>query len=225
MVGFLEGNDVEKLPRRESTMNRSRNMTAMGFTKETFPAGTHMCLIYSNENERRKIIGKFLESGIIDKEKVAYFVDMMKPEEVREWLLQMDIELPDDARFSVQVAENTYCPDGVFVPDKMLNTLRHFYDQAKEDGFTNARVSGEMSWALRGIPGSGRLMEYEALVNDVLVTHPVTAMCQYDANKFNGATILDVLKVHPMMVVHGQIVHNPYYMKPQDFLKDYKAHL
>lgn len=197
----------------------------MGFTKETFPAGTHMCLIYSKENERRKIIGKFIESGIIGKERVSYFADVMKPEEVREWLLNMGIELPDENRFSILVAENTYCPNGVFLPDKMLNTLRQFYEQAREEGYPNARVSGEMSWALKGIPGSERLMEYEALVNDVLVTHPVTAICQYDANKFNGATILDVLKVHPMMVVHGQIVRNPYYMKPQDFLKDYKAHL
>jgi hypothetical protein len=61
-------------------------------------------------------------------------------------------------------------------------------------------------------------MEYEALVNEVVITHPVTAVCQYDANKFSGSTILDVLKVHPMMIVHGQIVRNPYYIKPQDFL-------
>jgi hypothetical protein len=66
-----------------------------------------------------------------------------------------------------------------------------------------------------------RLMEYEAMVNDVLVTHPITAICQYDANCFDGATILDVLRVHPMMIVQGQIVRNYYYMKPEDFIKDY----
>jgi hypothetical protein len=75
-----------------------------------------------------------------------------------------------------------------------------------------------MSWALRGIPGSERLIEYEALVNDVLVTHPVTAICQYDATRFDGASIFDVLKVHPMMVVHGLVVKNPYYVKPQESL-------
>ena len=73
-----------------------------------------------------------------------------------------------------------------------------------------------------GTPGSDRLMEYEALVNNVLKTHPITAVCQYDANRFSGATIVDVLKVHPMMIVRGQIVRNPYYMKPEDFLKDFR---
>jgi len=193
----------------------------MGFTSEMFPAGTHMCLIYSQESERRKIIGKFLESGLLAQEKVAYFADTLSPDEVRSWLLNMGIDLPESDGFSITDAVKTYSPSGEFVPETMLNTLREFYGQAKRSGYPNARASGEMSWALKGIPGSERLMEYEALINEVLITHPVTAICQYDANRFSGGTILDVLKVHPMMVVHGQIVQNPFYMKPQDFLKDY----
>ena len=39
-----------------------------------------------------------------------------------------------------------------------------------------------------------------------------------DARRFDGATILDVLRVHPMMIVHGQIVRNPYYTRPSEFL-------
>lgn len=202
-------------------MKGGENLTPMGFTGEPFPAGTHMCLIYAKENERRAVIGKFLESGILAGEKVSYFADAAKPGEVREWLRNMDIELPEDNRFSVLDAETTYCPGGRFIPAGMLDKLRAFYEQARSAGCSNARVSGEMSWALRGIPGSERLMEYEALINDVLVSHPVTAICQYDAGRFDGESILNVLKVHPMMIVHGQIVRNPYYMKPQDFLSHF----
>ncbi|NQX02084.1 MEDS domain-containing protein [bacterium] len=197
------------------------HLTDMGFTAERFPAGTHMCLIYSDESERRKIIGKFLESGLLAREKVAYFADTLKPEEVRAWLQEMGIALPEQDGFAITAAAKTYCPSAEFVPETMLQTLREYYRQAKQAGYPNVRVSGEMSWALKDIPGSDRLMEYEALLNEVFVTHPITAICQYDANRFSGATILDVLKVHPMMVVRGQIVQNPYYMKPQDFLKDF----
>ena len=203
-------------------MNQNK-LIPMGFTQESFPAGTHMCLIYAQESERRRVISKFLESGLLAKEKVAYFADMLTSEEVREWLGNMGVALPENDGFAITDARKTYCPGSEFVPETMLQTLREFYGQAKQEGYPNARVSGEMSWALKGIPGSDRLMEYEALVNEVLITHPVTAICQYDANRFSGATILDVLKVHPMMVVHGQIVQNPYYMKPRDFLKDYQG--
>jgi len=185
-----------------------------------------MCLIYSDDMERRKMISKYLESGIVTGEKVAYFADIMTPQEVQDWLANMEIELHqgDKAQqFNVTIAEDTYCPKGKFVPNEMLDTLRSFYRQTIDEGYPGCRVSGEMSWALKGIPGSDRLMEYEALVNDVLVTHPVTSICQYDANLFDGATILDILKVHPMMIVRGQIVRNPYYIKSEEFLKNYNS--
>lgn len=197
---------------------------SMGFTRELYPAGTHMCLIYSDDPERLKLISKFLESGLSAGEKVTYFVDTMTPGDLQNCLVNMGVNIPHNRnleQFSIRVAMNTYCPNGKFVPGDMLDTLRGYYQEAIKEEYSGVRVSGEMSWALKGIPGSERLLEYEALVNDVLVTHPITAICQYDANCFDGATILDVLRVHPMIIVHGQIVRNHYYMKPEDFLKDY----
>lgn len=202
-------------------MSKAQRLQAMGFTEEKFPAGTHMCLIYDDDNERRKLIAKFLDAGFREREKVAYFADTMTPAEVRDWLAKMDVEIPQGdqvQQFAVTSAENTYCPNGKFVPEEMLNTLRGFHREALGAGYTGARVSGEMSWALRDIPGSDRLMEYEALINDVLVTHPITPICQYDARRFDGAMIFDVLKVHPFMIVHGLVVRNPYYIRPQGFL-------
>jgi hypothetical protein len=181
-----------------------------------------MCLIYDNEDERRKIISKFLDAGLHEREKVAYFADTMAPAEVEAWLREMGVDVPNPSNapaFSITVAEKTYCPEGKFAPETMLSTLRTYHRTLLDQGYPGGRVSGEMSWALRGIPGSDRLMEYEALVNDVLVTHPITAVCQYDARRFDGAVIFDVLKVHPMMIVHGHIVRNPYYLQPQEFLK------
>ena len=201
-------------------MCQGRRQIKMGFTEQTFPAGTHMCLIYSDDAERRSLISKFIDSGLADNEKVSYFADVATPAEVRQWLASKGVEFPEeqDDRFGVLAAEQTYCPTGEFIPESMLDTLQAYYEQAMDDGYPGARVSGEMAWALLGIPGADRLMEYEALVNNVLAVHPVTAICQYDANSFDGATILDVLKVHPMMIVHGQIVQNPYYLKPEVFL-------
>jgi hypothetical protein len=196
---------------------------SMGFSNKAFPPGTHACLIFQDEAERRKIISKYLQSGLRDGEKVAYFADAMSREEVAAWLADMGVDVPGDDRtdrFTVHDTMHVYCPGETFVPETVIETLKTFYRRAMADGFGNIRVSGEMAWALRGVPGSDRLMEYEARVNDAVVTHPVTAICQYDANRFDGGTIMDALKVHPMMIVKGQIVHNPYYMKPDDFIRE-----
>ncbi|MBI4383640.1 MAG: MEDS domain-containing protein [Nitrospinae bacterium] len=205
-------------------MIKTQTAVPMGFTGETFPAGTHMCLVYSDDAERLESIAKFLEAGILNNEKVGYFADAAPPDEIKKALLghmSAGAARSDGAKLDVRTARDVYCPKGRFVPGEMLDTLRGFYDSAVEEGYGNARASGEMSWALKGIPGSDRLVEYEALINDLIVTHPLTPICQYNANLFDGATILNILKVHPMMIVHGQVVRNPYYQEPREFFKTY----
>lgn len=203
-------------------MKEDVHAISLGFDNKAYPAGTHMCLIYNDEAERHKIISKFMAGGLKTGEKVAYFVDDISPMDVYAWLEKMDVILPKkaiDEAFTAAEAQKTYCPDGIFIPERMLATLREFYDQSVAQGYSHCRVSGEMGWALKNLPGSDRIMEYESLVNVVVTTHPVTAVCQYDANRFDGATILKCLEVHPYMIVHGQVVYNPYYITPEEFLK------
>ena len=197
----------------------------MGFTKREFPVGAHMCLVYSDERDRRRVIGKFLTSGLLEHERVAYFADVMTEDDVVDWLAEFEIDLSaadSEGGLLVRDATETYCPDGRFDVDGMLGRLKKFHIDAASRGCGCARVSGEMSWALKDIPGSENLMLYEARVNDVFRTHPVTAICQYDANLFDGRTIMDVLKVHPMMIVKDRIVHNPYYLKTEDFIAEHE---
>ncbi len=206
-------------------MCTKRQNISLGFATEAFPAGSHMCLIYESEEQRKTVISKYLDSGLLGNERVAYFADDMQPGECESWLEEIGVGISknEDARaFSVSDASNTYCPDGIFKPGRMLDTLKDFYGKSVSDGYDNCRVSGEMGWALRGMPGSDRLMEYEARVNIVLETHPVTAICQYDVHRFDGAVIMDVMRVHPLMIVRDQIVRNPFFLKPEEFLTEFE---
>lgn len=203
-------------------MKTKRRDVSMGFTDECFPEGTHMCLIYDNETQRRDVISKFLASGLNLGEQVSYFSDEMEPCEVYKLLQELNVEISSycSTAFQVLNAGEVYCPKKRFIPEEMIETLRNSYNQAIEMGYPGKRVSGEMSWVFRGYPGSDLLIKYEAMVNDVVISHPVTAICQYDARRFDGATILDVHRVHPMMIVGKKIVENPYYINPSTFLKE-----
>lgn len=197
----------------------------LGFATAPYPAGTHMCVMYRDENERREVISKYIKSGLLNNEKIGYFADTMTPAEVKSWLEEMDVDVPDDLnskQFSIAIATQTYCPNGQFVVEDMLEVLKGYYNKSIEEGFTGARATGEMSWALRGIPGSDRLLEYEALINTLIDTHPITTVCQYDVSRFDGGIIFDVLQVHPMLIVHGQLVKNPAYVTPDTFLKEFR---
>lgn len=197
------------------------NHTNLGFIKKEFPQGTHICLIYKDERQREKVISNYLYQGLYDSEKVSYFSCKANFDDVIN-LLQKVHAVKNKEHLEVLNAVKTYCPTGTFVPEIMLDNLRKFYSDAKSNGYQACRVSGEMHWALSGIPGSDRIMEYEAQVNNVVKTHPVTAICQYDARLFSGEDIINCLKVHPFMIINGQVIENPYYLKPEEFLKENK---
>jgi hypothetical protein len=191
-----------------------KRQICLGTNAEYFPEGTHMCLIYNDELQRREIIGNFITDGLRVNERVGYFAENVAQAQL--WLTHF---CHDEFTNNVEIAAalSVYCPHGYFDPVFMLDKLRTYYTEAHAQGFVGARVSGEMSWALAQIPGVERLIEYESRVNSVCLTHPITPICQYDARRFNGITLFNILKVHPMVIVQGQIVRNPYYIKPETF--------
>lgn len=200
-------------------MSRPRRQIRLGFTDEPFPEGTHMCHIFSDEAERDEVMSRYVSSGLAEGEQVAYFVDTVSIESLRETLAShgVPVPAPDDARLLVSPAVDMYCPGGTFVPDQMLGNFPIVYNAGVAAGFSGVRATGEMSWARRGIPGSERLIEYESRINEVVREVPLTAVCQYDARRFDGATLFEVLMVHPVMIVRGRISRNPYYLPPEEF--------
>jgi DNA-binding CsgD family transcriptional regulator len=120
-------------------------------------------------------------------------------------------------RLSISNVEDTYFPTGVFVPEAMIESLEQLYKDSCDDGASGCRATGEMSWALRNVPGSDHLVEYESEINSLLRRAPITVLCQYDTEQFDGETLFRVLSVHPLMVVRGQIMRNPCYIEPEEF--------
>jgi hypothetical protein len=175
-------------------------------------------LIYDNEEQRRKIVSEYLAAGLKRGEIVRYFADTTSPDDIRTWLSEIGIEPKEDDSFRIIKAESSYCPNGSFVPQQVIDNAVSRYDMAKNAGYSGSRACGEMGWALRGIPGSDRLLEYEAGLNLIENDFPRIGMCQYDARRFDGALLFKVLQVHPYMIAQGQLVRNPFYIRPEEFL-------
>ncbi len=208
-----------------STMEDSgegQRMISLGFDDEPFPAGTHMCMIFDDDAERRMVIAKFLQAGLDANERVSYFVDTASPEELRQSLGDDGMSLPDEGeggQFRVVPAEEAYCPGGTFDVELLLGSRPDRYKSALSDGYVGARVTGEMGWVTKGLPGSERIVEYEARLNTSEARKvPTTGLCQYDVRLFDGKALHDILSVHPMIVVHGQVLRNPFHVDPEEFL-------
>lgn len=203
-------------------MKNEAIMTDFGFACEELPVGTHMCLIYTSEDERRDTLLKFLLSGLRRDERSACFSDKITEAELRSFFKENNI-IYDDRKESGQITLSSpgevYFKGGIFDPDRIIATLRTFYLDARGAGLPAARIIGEMVPEVKTIPGGERLLEYESRVTILVRTHPVTAICQYNANDFDGKTIMEILKVHPKMIVNGNVIQNPFFIEPEEYLK------
>ncbi len=201
-------------------IDQEREMS-MGFTQEVLPECHHVCLIYDNEEQRRKIVSEYLAAGLKQGEFVGYFADATPREDVLAWLSETGadfLKAEEAGAFSVIKAEDAYCPSGRFVPQEVIDNVVARFTMLKQTSYTGSRVTGEMNWVLRDIPDADRLLEYEVGLNMIKDPFPHVGMCQYDARLFDGATLFKVLQVHPYMIAQGKIVRNPYYIKPEEFL-------
>ncbi len=204
-------------------MNDQRQDMDLAFNIEHLPESPHMCLIYDSEEQRQKMVSEYLAAGLAHGEVVRYAADETSPEQIRSWILEMGVEIPPDAPFGVLKAESFYCPQGQFEPQQVIDGMLPRYEQYKKAGYHGIRTCGEMTWSLKGIPGSERLLEYEVLLGTIGGDFPHSGMCLYDARRFDGAMLFKVLQVHPYMIAHGQLVRNPYYLKPEEFKTELEA--
>lgn len=194
---------------------------SFGFTDQRFPPGTHACQIYTDENERHESVLKFLLAGLEANECFSCFSEKVDVAAFKKLLeaegIPFDKALEAGA-LSFSGTNSVYYPEGRFYPEKMLNMLKEYHKDSVAKGYRYARVIGEMTPDIEHVEGGDRLLEYESKVTLLLREHPLTAVCQYSAHDFSGATIMDILKVHPFMVVRGSVVHNPFYISPEEFL-------
>ncbi|MGX2038640.1 MEDS domain-containing protein [Methylocaldum sp. MU1018] len=200
---------------------------ALGLTDRHLPPGGHLCYIYTDEEEHCRTMAQFVESGLACGEKVAYLADVSSGEELERYISGLGVNLPErlpPGQLIVSEAESTYCPDGAFLPERMIETWRSIYCRGIEEGFSGVRATGETGWTCNAHPGLDRWFEYESMLNIVVNDVPFSSIiCQYNANRLGGANLYEVLRVHPLMIVRGQVLHNPYYEAPEQYLSRLRA--
>lgn len=199
------------------------------YTLDAPAPGLHMCYIYGDEAERVRTIARWLEGGVAAGALIEYFG--AKTEEAA-LLDQLDALAAEDRsihsrKLTWRPAAEVYTPAGRFEHRAMLGRLAEGYNRlhgaACAAGTPDApiMVTGEMEWALApGVCEIDELIRYEFAVASILEENPLTAVCQYDAGRFDPETLYRVLKVHPYMVMNGQILPSPYFDAGDPHLAD-----
>lgn len=182
--------------------------------------GDHVCAFYPSKAERDEILIPYLGDGLAAGDKCIAVVDSSGPEAVLAALGDKVNLAPclDRDQIDVQRSEETYLRGGGFSTDAMLEFWDRSIGAAMASGFGFARAVGEMTWAVRQLPGVAELVAYEAQLNRFLPRYPQVILCLYALESFSGAVLVDVLKTHPKVLIGGLVLDNPYYLEPDEFL-------
>lgn len=202
-------------------MEKDGRKISLGFTKQQFEPGIHICQIFNDDNERHQALIDFLISGIQSDENVACFTEKETASTISDVFSKNGLEykkVEENGGFSLAKTSDVYFKDNKFEPDRMIDLVKTFYERSLAEHKIGARVIGEMTPEIDKVEGGSRLMEYESKISMLIRNHPVNAVCQYDARLFDGSTILDILKVHPYMIVKGAVIRNPFFIQPEEIL-------
>jgi len=193
---------------------------------EGFDTGIHVCQLFSDENDRLQSMSRYLASGIAAGQKCCRSALDDVPLDAAQSALGACLASSslsvEDACISGQLsfveADNVLLTDGRFDPERLLSQLSEFCDSARGEGWSGALVVAEISPAIPEMTGGGRLIEFEVEVNRLLLNRPMAIVCQYDLRRFDGAILMDVLRVHPFIMIRGSVMRNPFHSSADDAL-------
>ena len=187
------------------------------------PRSTHICAFFDSAEQEYDCLVPYFAEGLAQGEQVVTIRDAAKMAGHKRALQERmphSLEGPlQSEQFKILASEETYLQEGYFGHERMGLMLGDVLKAAEQGPFKRVRTCGDMTWALREMPGTDELMEYESRVNAFTQKHDCTLMCVYDVNQFSGRAVMDVLATHPVVVMGETIYENPYYVEPTEYLQ------
>ena len=182
----------------------------------------HICGFFRNSEEKYRLLLPFIKDGIERGEKAFHIVD---PAERQAHLRQLALAGIDAAsvqqkgQLELQDWNQFYFPDGRFDETRTVAQWVALLDGAVQEGYPRTRVLAHLEWAR---DDADQLLQYESNFNRT-PRHRDPVICIYDLSKHSAAFIMDIMRTHPMIIIGGMLQVNPFYLPPDQFLRELRG--
>jgi len=183
----------------------------------------HVCAFFNSADEEYRVLLPFIKDGFECGDKAVHVVG---PEQHHNHLQRLAAAGIDAAaaqrsgQFELRTNTETYLRDGRFDQERMLEFFEQLASGNASGGFPLSRIVCHMEWASDGQSHVDDLVEFESRVNDVWRRHDDAVICTYDLAKVGGDTVIDIMRTHPMIIIGGILQHNPFFVPPEEFLRE-----
>jgi len=192
------------------------------FAGSVLGAQRHVCAFFSSPQEEYDTLLPFVRDGLERGERAYHILPSQYREEHLEQLRSAGIDVAEAQRrrhVEVVTAQETYLRGGRFNKDAVLALIQEVLKTGATLGFPLTRLFAHAETVLEDWSSVNEWIEYETRLNDVLSRYDDPVICTYDANLLNGSIVVDILRTHPVAIIGGLLYENPFFVPPQEFLR------
>lgn len=196
---------------------------SLQFNESTFGQHRHICAFFNSIDEQHRVLRPFIRDGFGGSDKSYHYVDPERREEHLSWLADAGVNVQEAmgaGQLEVWPWYDSPLRGGCFDLETWLATFEQMLQSGPAAGYARTRVMGHMEWALLDLPGVDDLIEYETRVNYVIPKYEDAVICTYDLTKFGASVVMDALRTHPLVIIGGLLQENPFFVPPDQLLRE-----
>ena len=185
----------------------------------------HVCAFFNSDEEEYRVLLPFIKDGFNCGDKAVHVVNPDQQHDHLRRLASVGIDAVAAAKMGqleLRANTETYLREGRFDQDRMLQAFEQIASGNASGGFPLSRIVCRMDWVVEGKNYVDDVVEFEARVNDVWNRHDDAVICTYHLSRFGGEAVIDIMRTHPMIIIGGILQQNPFFVPPQDFLREYR---
>jgi len=187
----------------------------------------HVCAFFNSDEEEYRVLLPFIRDGFQCGHKAIHVLNPDQHQDHLQRLAHAGIDTEaarQSGRLELRTNIETYLPDGRFDQDRMLEVFEQLASGNAKGGFPLSRICCRMDWAAEDRSQVDDVIEFESRVNNVWRRHEDAVICTYPLGKFGGDTVIDILRTHPMVIIGGILQRNPFFVPPEEFLREFRQH-
>jgi len=172
--------------------------------------------LFQDQNEQKVVALRFLKDGLDRGEYCA----LVTPDAIADdWQFELqafgvDVVHAQEAGSLDIVVGSEWRNDGEFNSILMARSTSHRIEAALVNA-PGVRILADAAWTLDPVLPADQLCHWEATKSLVLEETEVRVICQYDLSQHSPANIRAVLRTHPVVLLDGLLLHNPFFEAQQ----------
>ena len=185
----------------------------------------HVCAFFNNDEEEYRVLLPFIKDGLESGDKAVH---VLNPEQHQDHLRRLTAAGIDpsvalrNGQLELRTNTEVYLPDGRFDQDRMLEVFEQLASGNAAGGFPLSRICCRMDWAVEEGSHVDDVIEFESRVNEVWLHHDDAVICTYHLGQLGGDSVIDIMRTHPMVIVGGILQQNPFFVPPNEFLREFR---